>query len=538
VVNLFCVPNFGEKQIAGKNKLFKTAGAKNSGQQFASNIFSGGAFFYNLFFARQTINIHFPMKNKNFNSLDRRQFLKTAGAALVLPTLLPGNVFGSDGKTAPSNRINLGVIGMGWQGPNDTQGFLAETDCQVVAACDIDTNHLQGALDLVNDHYGNKDCKGYHDYRELLARKDIDAVMIAVPDHWHELIATEAARRKKDVYGEKPLAKTIAEQQAIMHAVGKNKIIWQTGSWQRSVPTFHKAAEIVRNGLIGTVTHVEVGLPNGWADFSGEGKVALDKISSLPDKISELSQVTSGTAAWQSLVTDPPPTLDFNTWIGPSKMEPYIAARVHKNWRWNYNTGGGQLMDWVGHHVDIAHWGLGFDNSGPSEIEGHGDFPAANAIWNTCPKYRIELKYPQDITMTIAGGYDDIKSGVKWIGTEGWVWVNRPNGSSTDQAIATGFDCSNPDWKKGKSLPEALRKVKLYESPGHQRNFLDCVKSRRPTITPVETAHHSAIPGHLGLISMLVGRKIYWNVKHEKILHDADASKLLTREYRAPWKMG
>jgi predicted dehydrogenase len=467
------------------------------------------------------------MKNKNSNNFNRRQFLKTTGAALILPAIMPSSVFGGDGTTAPSNRVNLGVIGMGWQGPSNTQAFLAETDCQVVAACDLDANHLQDALNMVNDHYQTKDCKGYHDYRELLARPDIDAVMIAVPDHWHELVATEAARRKKDVYGEKPLAKTIAEQQAIVHAVEKNKIIWQTGSWQRSVSTFHKAAEIVRNGLIGTVTHVEVGLPAGFADFSGTGKEALEKLSSLPDKITDLSRVTPGTPAWNLLATEPPATLDYNTWIGPSRMEPYIAARSHKNWRWNYNTGGGQLMDWIGHHCDIAHWGLGFDNSGPSEIEGHGEFPAADAIWNTSPKYRIELQYPQNITMTIAGGYDDIKSGVKWIGTEGWVWVDRG-----------GFEASNPEWKKGKSLPEELRKVKLYESKGHQRNFLDCVKSRQPTITPVETGHHSAIPGHLGLISMRVGRKIYWDVKHEKILHDAEASKLLTREYRAPWHIG
>jgi predicted dehydrogenase len=467
------------------------------------------------------------MKNKNSNHFTRRQFLKTAGAALVLPTILPGSVFGVEGTTAPSNRINLGVIGMGWQGPENTKNFLVETDCQVVAACDLDTNHLQDALNLVNDHYQTKDCQGYHDYRELLARKDIDAVMIAVPDHWHELVATEAARQKKDVYGEKPLAKTIAEQQAIVRAVEKNKIIWQTGSWQRSQASFHKAAEIVRNGLIGTVTHVEVGLPSGHNDFAGTGKEALEKISALPDKITDLAQVTPGSPAWNLLVTDPPTTLDYNTWIGPSTMEPYIAARSHKNWRWNYNTGGGQLMDWVGHHVDIAHWGLDFDNSGPSEIEGHGDFPDAKAVWNTCTKYRIELKYPRNITMTIAGGYPDIGNGVKWIGTEGWVWVDR-----------NGFTASNPEWKKTKSLPEELRKVKLYVSKGHQRNFLDCIKSRQPTITPVETAHHSAIPGHLGLISMIVGRKINWDVATETITGDPEASKLMTRAYRAPWQIG
>jgi predicted dehydrogenase len=467
------------------------------------------------------------MKKNSSLKVSRRHFIATAGAAMVMPMILPSSVFG---QNAPSKRINLGVIGMGWQGPNDTQGFLALDQCHVVAACDIDTNHLQGALDLVNDHYQNKDCKGYHDYKELLARDDIDAVMIAVPDHWHELVATEAARRKKDVYGEKPLAKTIAEQQAIVRAVEKNQIIWQMGSWQRSVSTFHKAAEIVRNGLIGTVTHVEVGLPAGYADFSGAGREAVDKLSSLPDnKIndpSQLSQVTSGTPAWNLLVTDPPAELDYNTWIGPSTMEPYIAARLHKNWRWNYNTGGGQLMDWIGHHCDIAHWGLGFDLNGPSEIEGHGEFPARNAVWNTSPKYRIELKYPQDITMTIAGGYDDIRSGVKWIGTDGWVWVDRG-----------GFEASNPDWKRWKNLPEELRKVKLIISNNHQQNFLESVVSRQPTITPVEVGHHSAVPGHLGYISMVTGRKIKWNVKHEKIIDDPEASKLLGREFREPWKL-
>jgi predicted dehydrogenase len=468
------------------------------------------------------------MKKNTRAQISRRHFLGTTAAAITLPLILPGCASSAfTRRTSPNSRINLGVIGMGWQGPGNTQNFLSLDECRVVAACDIDSKHLQGALDMVNGHYGNKDCQGYHNYKELLAREDIDAVMIAVPDNWHELVATEAARRKKDVYGEKPLAHTIAEQQAIVRAAEKNKIIWQMGSWQRSVPTFHKAAEIVRNGLIGDVTHVEVGLPSGWADFSGEGKIALEKIASLPDKITDLSKVTPGTAAWNLLATDPPPELDYNTWIGPAKMEQYIMARSHKNWRWNYNIGGGQLMDWVGHHCDIAHWGLDFDLNGPSEIEGHGEFPNADAIWNTSPKYRIELKYPRNITMTIAGGYDDIRSGVKWIGTEGWVWVDRG-----------GFDASNPEWKKGKSLPEELRKVKLYSSTNHWRNFLDCVKSRQPTITPVDVGHHSTIPGHLGYISMVTGRKIHWDNATQTIIGDPEAGKLLTRSFRSPWKLG
>ena len=268
-----------------------------------------------------------------------------------------------------------------------------------------------------------------------------------------------------------------------------------------------------------------MGLPSGHNDFARTAPELLEKLAAL--NITDLSKVTPGTEAWKIAVTAPPANLDYETWIGPSTMEPYIKQRIHKDWRWNYNTGGGQLLDWVGHHVDIAHWGMDCDRSGPSEIEGHGEFPAPDALWNTCTKYRVELKYPRNITMTIAGGYNDIEGGTKWIGTEGWVWVNRDG----------RFEASNPEWKKGKSLPEELRKVKLYESKGHQRNFLDCVKSRQPTITPVETAHHSAIPGHLGLISMLVGRKIQWDVASEKIIGDPEASKRLTRAYRPPWKM-
>jgi len=467
------------------------------------------------------INRHNSMNKKTSSGISRRHFITTTAAALALPAIVPSSVFG---QNSPSKRINLGVIGWGMQGPGNTRSFLALEDCQVVAACDLDKNHLASAVDTINDQYQNKDCKAYHDYRELLARPDIDAVMIAVPDHWHELIATEAARQKKDIYGEKPLAKTIAEQQSIVHAVEQNKIIWQTGSWQRSEAVFRKAAEIVRNGLIGKVTHVEVGLPSGHTDFARTAPELLAKLKAL--NVTNLAKVTPGTDAWNIAVTDAPAELDYGTWIGPSKIEPYIKQRVHMNWRWNYNTGGGQLLDWVGHHVDIAHWGLGFDLSGPSEIEGHGEFPAADALWNTCTKYRIELKYPEDITMTVAGGHNDIKGGTKWIGTDGWVWVNRG-----------GFDASNPEWKKGKSLPEALRKVKLYESSNHQRNFINCVKSRQPTITPVQTAHHSAIPGHLGLISMITGRKLNWDVATETILGDPEASKLMTRTYRAPWQM-
>ena len=467
--------------------------------------------------------------------LNRRRFLKTAGAALVLPAILPGCVSPRTRRPAPSGRITMGVIGWGMQGPSNTNNFLGQDDCQVVAACDLDANHLQDAVNTINGHYQNQDCQGYHDYRELLAREDIDAVMIAIPDHWHALAAIEAARRGKDIYGEKPLAHTIAEQRAMVQAVEKHNVIWQTGSWQRSVPSFRKAAEIVRNGLIGTVTRVEVGLGGGVNDCGGGTvKPLLEKVAVLNQNITSPTQIVSGTPAWDLAVTQPPAALNYDLWTGPAKMEPYIEARIHRCWRWNYNTGGGQVMDWIGHHGDIAHWGLGFDRTGPSEIEGKGEFPPANAIWNVSTKYRIEVRYKKDVTgyagdvaFTLAGGYDDIRDGVKWIGTDGWLWVNRD-----------GLEASNPEWKHLKELPDNLAKERLYVSNNHWRNFLDCVKSRKPTITPIQTAHHSAIPGHLGVIAMRVGRKLQWDVQQEKILNDSAASELLTRPYRAPWHLG
>ena len=443
----------------------------------------------------------------------RRQFLKGTAAAIGFPTIVPSSIFG---QNAPSNRITMGVVGWGMQGPGNTGAFMNEADCQVVAACDLDKNHLQTALDVINKKYGNTDCKPYHDYRELMARKDIDCVMLAVPDNWHALVSIEALKNGKDVYGEKPLARTVAEQQAIVRAVQQYKRIWQTGSWQRSQDRFRIAAEIVRNGLIGTIKEVHVGLPTGHKDFAG--------------------------TASKNQVTPPPAELDYEMWIGPATMEPYIEARIHKNWRWNYNIGGGQLLDWIGHHCDIAHWGMDCDNTGPVEMKPiSAEFPPRSDMWNTATAYHAEGTYANGIKMTISNNNDDVKMGTKWIGSDGWVWVDRG-----------GFDCSKAELKKSvkrregdkvvegfeaPKLGDDLIKTRLYETKGHQRNFLDCVKSRQPTVTPVETGHHSAVPGHLALISLMTNRTIKWDPAKEVIIGDEDASKLLSREYRGPWKL-
>jgi predicted dehydrogenase len=254
----------------------------------------------------------------------------------------------------------------------------------------------------------------------------------------------------------------------------------------------------------------------------------LEKLSKLPEKVTSLAKVVPGTPAWEAAVSAPPADLDYETWIGPAKMEPYIQARGHMNWRWNYNTGGGQLLDWIGHHGDIAHWGLGNDDTiGPLYVTAAGEFPAPNALWNTCTKYRVVCEYPNALTVVLAGGHSDIRGGTKWIGTDGWVWCDRGN----------GFESSHKEWEESRTLPDDLRKIQLpFTKGGHYRNFLDCVRSRQPAVASAEVAHHSAIPGHLGLISMLVGRPVRWDPAKEVILNDDAASQLLSRPYREPWQ--
>jgi predicted dehydrogenase len=437
----------------------------------------------------------------------RRQALQVALGAAA-PAFIPARLLGAD---APSKQIVMGFIGVGWMGEGNLNSFLGQKDCRVVAIADVDESHLKKAVDHVNEHYKNKDCKGYKDFRELVGRSDIDAVCISTPDHWHAIPAVEAARAKKDVYCEKPLSHTFAEGVAMVDAVTKNDRIWQTGSWQRSQADFRQAAELVLNGYIGKVKRVEVGLPSGHADFAGTGH--------------------------KSPNGEPPRGVDYDFWVGPAAMMPFNPCRFHKNWRWNYDFGGGQLMDWIGHHGDIAHWGLSNpkygcgpdDRVGPLEVSAKAEFPAGEAVWNTATRFRVECLYPNDVQVVIAGGHNDIKSGTKWIGENGgWVWVDRGR-----------FETSDPHWKEEIRKREDKKDlaVLLAVSPGHQREFLDCVKSRRKTLTPVEVAHRSQTPGHLGYVASVVGRKLRWDAAKQEIIGDAQASQLLSRPMREPWKL-
>jgi len=413
-------------------------------------------------------------------SLNRRTFLTGAAAAW-----------------APSERIAVACIGTGWQGGNNVQSILEEPGAQLVAVCDLDATHLAEAQAIVNKKYGDTGCAAYREFEAVLARPDIDAVVLSVPDHWHGVLSVSAARAGKDIYGEKPLAHNFAEGVAIRDAVARYGRVWQTGSWQRSVAEFRFAAELVRNGRIGKVSRVEVGLPGGLTDW--------DKTATLD------------TPAL------PPRTLDYDRWLGPAPFAPYCPARVHKTWRWNLDYGGGMLMDWIGHHVDIAHWGLGFDETGPVEVEGTGEFSLASRVWNAPEKFRVRATYAGGVSMLISGGYDDVARGAKWRGEEGWVWVDR-----------AGIDASPRSLLNSRLGPNDTQ---LYRSPGHHREFLECVRSRRRTLTPADVALRSATPGYLGLISMLLGRKVRWDPASETIVGDESASRMLSRPLRAPWRL-
>ena len=385
----------------------------------------------------------------------------------------------------------MGCIGLGGQGSGNMGAFLGQSDTQIVAVCDVDKNHLAGAKQRVDQQYGNADCKDYADFRELLARTDINVLSLATPDHWHAIPAIMAMNAGMDVYGEKPISHCLAEGRATVDAQKKNARIWQTGSMQRASANFRIASELVRNGRLGKVVRIEVGLPTG----SPTGPVTFK---------------------------DPPPELDYDFWIGPSRYQRYCDQRTHWNWRWQLDYGGGQLMDWIGHHADIANWGMGWDSTGPMEVEGKGEYPN-EGIWNAATTYHFVAKYKGGVEMHVANnGNQGIRGGTKWIGENGhWIWVDRGGLEADPKTL----------------LQEQIgpNEIQLFRSPGHHREFLDCVKSRHATLCPAETGHRAASIGHLGQMAMILGRKIKWDPDTEKIDNDPEATHMLSTPMRSPW---
>jgi len=440
----------------------------------------------------------------------RRDFIRVA-ATTAAPIIVPASALGRDPQTPPSERIAMGIVGLGSRGFNLIDAFLGEQDAHIVAVCDVDSLHYrdrpwgqgtvfgrEGAKERIEAWYGEHSPGGryrglgvYADYRELCARDDLDAVVIATPDHWHMLCTLEALGGGKDVYCEKPLAHRFCEGQAICREVTRRKAVLQVGSQQRSDARFRQAVELVLNGHVGKVRKVEVGLPPGYAEPQGD-----------------------------TTVQDPPTHLDYDFWCGPAPKLPYMRARHHRWWRGHLAFGGGVLMDWIGHHNDVAHWALGMDRSGPLTVEAVGwTFPETD-VYNTPHHYEIRCQYLGGVTSTIS---DRNRGGTKWIGDDGWVFVTRGR-----------LEASDPRWVK----PEFDRgSIRVYESPGHARNFLDCVKSRRPCVAPPETAHRSITPGHLGYVANAVGRPLRWDAEAERIVGDNEAEELLKAvSYRKPWE--
>jgi len=433
-----------------------------------------------------------------FDKSTRRDFLKrsatVATGAMILPQIIPSTALGMGGKLPPSDRIVMGAIGTGSQGTGNMRGFLEKTkELQFVAVCDVDTKHSANAKGLVDEANKNTDCRVYGDYREFLEKEKLDAVSIALPDHWHGLIYSAAANKKLDVYGEKPLARTIYDSKAIVSAVNANKIVWQTGSWQRSQEHFRRGAELAINGRIGKITRVEVGLPDG-----GKG------IGTPP-------------------IVEVPTELNWEMWLGPAPKVAYRGVS-HWNWRWILDYSGGQLTDWTGHHIDIAQWGIGMERSGPVEISGVGVYPT-EGIYNVPVEYDFNCKYANGIEMRVANASRlRFGMGATWYGEKGWIHVDRGN----------VLKASDP-----KILEEVIGKneIHLYKSDDHIGNFLECVKSRGETVAPVEIAHRSISVGLLGEIAMTTGQKIQWDPEKQEIIGNPMASRLLIRPYRQPWTL-
>ncbi len=432
-----------------------------------------------------------------FDKTTRRDFLKrsatVATGALILPQIIPSTALGKGGKLPPSDRIVMGAIGVGSQGQSNMRFFLNRAKgVQFVSVCDVDTSHAAKAKGIADEANKNTDCRVYGDYREFLEKEKLDAVTIALPDHWHGIIYSAAANKKLDVYGEKPICRTIKDGQAIVSAAKKNNIIWQTGSWQRSEANFHQAVELVRNGRIGKINYIEVGLPNG-----GKG------IGTPP-------------------VVEVPPELNWEMWLGPGLKVPYRGVS-HWNWRWILDYSGGQLTDWAGHHIDIANWGVGLERTGPIEISGEGVYPR-DGIYNVPVEYDFLCKYANGIVMRVANSARlPHGGGATWYGDKGWINVDRVVLKASDPKI----------------LQEVIgeNEIHLYKSDNHWQNFLDCVRSRKETIAPLEVAYRAISVALLGEIAMTTGQKIQWDPEKEEIIGNPIASRLLSRPYRQPWSL-
>jgi predicted dehydrogenase len=464
------------------------------------------------------------MKKRFLENPSRRKFLSTAGKTAAassiigaFPSIVPASVLSA---FSPSNRINVGAIGTGRiSRVHDLPGIWRHDIARIIAVCDLDSNRVRDAKALVNEQYTKKSGKPYDgvatyfDYRELLANKDVDAVVISTPDHWHTLIAIDAVQAGKDVYLQKPASLTIAEGRALSNAVHRSGRIFQIGSQQRSSPQFRYAAELVRNGRIGQLKTVEVGLPG---DPPGD----------------------------EEPVMPVPKQLNYDAWLGSTPVVPYTEKRVHPQvgydrpgWLRCEQFGAGMITGWGAHHIDSAHWAMDTEYTGPIEVWGTAEFPT-KGLWDVHGPFRTEAVYADGVHMIVSG---DFPNGIKFIGTDGWIFVSRGNESVT--ASDPGAKLKDPR-ALAASDPNVItsvigpQEIHLYESTNHHGNWLECVRSRRQPIAPVEVAHRSCTACLIHHMAMKLKRKLQWDPVKERFRNDDEANAMLSRPQRPPYVVG
>lgn len=434
----------------------------------------------------------------------RRDFLHRAAAAsvgtLAVPYFVPASALGFGGSFAASERIVMGCVGTGGQGKGNMRRFMEQPDVQIVAVCDVDTKHREEAQQAVNEKYGNEDCDACNDFRDLVTRDDIDAVSVGTPDHWHALISVAAANAGKDIYCEKPLANSVGEGRAICDAVYKNQCVLQTGSHERSGDAGRFACELVRNGRIGKLHTIRINLPCS-DDHHKEA---------------------------QALTTVPPPMevpegFDYDFWLGHTPQVPYTEKRCHFWWRFILSYGGGEMTDRGAHIIDLAQLGAGTDATGPVEIEAQGT-ASPTSLYNAFFDYKFTNTYADGVVMI---GENVGPRGVKFEGSDGSIFIHVHGAALEAEPESLLL------------LDEAIdpRKIHLGRSPGHHRNFLDSVKSRRQPVAPAEVGQRTATICHLNNIAMLTGRKLIWDPRKEQITNDSEANAMLMPTMRSPWSL-
>ncbi|MEX0937269.1 MAG: Gfo/Idh/MocA family oxidoreductase [Pirellulales bacterium] len=436
------------------------------------------------------------------NRSTRREFLKHAAAvsagALAVPYFVPASALGQAGATAPSDRIVMGCIGTGGKGVHNMQAFMGNGDVQMVAVCDVDARHLNGAREIVNKQYGNQDCAATKDFRELVAREDIDAVCVSTPDHWHALASVAAANAGKDIYCEKPLANSVGEGRAICDAVKKNNRVLQTGSHERSGDNARFACELVRNGRLGKLHTIRINLP-----CSDSHHEQVRQITGVPPEMPV------------------PEGFDYDFWLGHTPQVPYTEKRCHFWWRFILNYGGGEMTDRGAHIIDLAQLGAGMDDTGPVEIEATGT-RSKTSLYDAFMDYQFVNTYANGLKMI---GANEGPRGLKFEGSDGSLFIHI-HGAQLEADPASLLE-----EKIGED------EIHLGRSPGHHRNFLDSVKSRQQPVAPAEAGHRTGSICHLNNIAMLTGRKFRWDPASEHIQDDDEASALLTPKMRSPWSL-